>query len=60
MSPADASWGPGVNSVNLFMRSGPNTANPTIKGLSREIFVAEICTQSKPVWVGDLGTRQNN
>ncbi len=47
---ADASWGPGVNSVNLFMKSAANIASHSLKGLNREIFVAEIFTQSKPVW----------
>ncbi len=29
-----------------------------LKGPKLEIFVAEFFTQSKPVWVDDLGTRK--
>ncbi len=29
-----------------------------LKGPKLEIFVAEFFTQSKPVWIDDLGTRK--
>jgi hypothetical protein len=31
-----------------------------LKGPKLEIFVAEFFTQSKPVWVDDLGTKKKN
>ncbi len=31
-----------------------------LKGPKREIFVAEIFAQIRPVWIGDLGTRPKN
>jgi hypothetical protein len=32
----------------------------TFKGSTLEIFVAEIFTQIRPVWAGDIGTRPKN
>jgi hypothetical protein len=43
------------SSSTIFCRSQPP---PLLKGPKLEIFVAEFFTQSKPVWVDDLGTRK--
>ncbi len=41
-----------------FIRSSPSVIWVCLKGPKLEIVVAEFFTQSKPVWVDDLGTRK--
>jgi hypothetical protein len=41
-------------------RSKLSRSSRNLKGPKREIFVAGIFTEIRPVWVGDLETRQTN
>ncbi len=45
------SYRSGSGSARLFL---------TLKGPKREIFVAGIFAQIRPIWIGDLGTRPKN
>jgi hypothetical protein len=45
---------------SVLSKVGHETENTILKGPKREMFVAGIFTEIRPVWAGDLETRPKN
>ena len=50
----------GIEKKPAYSHSVRSNLNKSLKGPKRELFVAGIFTEIRPVWVGDLETRPKN